>query len=250
MDFTGKVCIITGGASGIGRATVLKFARLGASVAVVDINIESAQSVVAEVENTGGVAFAVKSDITIFEQALLMSQAIKDKYGHIDVLVNNVGWDNPQPFMDNTPSLWDRIIDINLKGSIYCTRAALEHMIEQREGGKIINVASDAGRVGVKGEAVYSAAKGAVVSFTKAIAREMAEHDIRVNCTCPSATDTPLTQEISKNNPKTLETLKRITPLRRISSPEEQANAIVWLASDEASYITGQVLSVNGGINM
>ena len=250
MDFTGKVAIVTGGASGIGKATVIRLAQLGASTAVVDINSKNAQDVASEVKKRGADAIPVKTDITDFEQTKAMALEVINNFGRIDILVNNAGWEKVQPFMENEPCLWDRIIDINLKGTMYCTHAVLAHMIEQGAGGKIVNVASDAGKVGVKGEAAYSSAKGAVMSFTKTIAREMAEHNIRVNCISPGITDTPLIKEIGKEAPEVIEKTTKIIPLKRLSLPEEQANAIVWLASDEASYITGQVLSVNGGLNM
>lgn len=250
MDFRGKVAIVTGGASGIGRATVLKLAQLGARVSVVDINIDQARKVVAEVEGMGGKAIAVETDISDFNQVKAMAKSVKDFFGRIDILVNDAAWDKIQPFMENEPSVWYRLIDINLKGAIHCTRAVLEYMVEQGEGGKIVNVASDAAKVGSMGEAVYSATKGGIFSFTKSIAREMARHNILVNCICPAPTDTPLFREVEETMPKVVEAIKKSIPLKRIAQPEEQASAIVWLASDEASFITGQALSVNGGLNM
>ena len=250
MDFTGKVAIVTGGGSGIGRATALKLAGLGATVAIADINEEGGRKVVQEITDLGATALFVKTDISDFAQTREMAKRVVDTFGRIDVLVNNAAWDKIQPFMENDPALWERLININLKGPIYVTRAVLEHMTKQETGGAIVNVASDAAKVGSTGEAVYSATKGGVYAFTKSIAREMARHKIRVNSICPGPTQTPLFEDVARTMPKVVEAIKKAIPMRRVAKPEEQANAIVWLASDEAGYITGQALSVNGGLNM
>lgn len=250
MNFEGKTAVVTGGGSGIGRATVLKFASLGADVAVVDINEENAAKVVSEVTELGRKAVAVKTDISDYSQVRDMAAKVADVFGKIDILVNNAAWDKIQPFMETTPELWYRLIDINLKGPIHVTRAVLEHMIAQGQGGAIVNVASDAAKVGSTGEAVYSAAKGGIYSFTKSVAREMARYGIRINCTCPGPTDTPLLEDVKRTMPKVVQAIEKAVPLKRIAKPEEQANVIVWLASEEASYITGQAVSVNGGLNM
>jgi 2-hydroxycyclohexanecarboxyl-CoA dehydrogenase len=179
-----------------------------------------------------------------------MAKTVHDHFGKIDVLINNAAWDKIQLFMQTTPELWNKLIDVNLKGPIYVTRAVLEYMTKQQDGGAIVNVISDAAKVGSTGEAVYSAAKGGMLSFTKSLAREMARYKIRVNCTCPGPTDTPLLDDVKKTMPNVVAAIEKSVPMRRIARPEEQANAVVWLASDEASYITGQALSVNGGLNM
>lgn len=250
MNFNEKVAIVTGGGSGIGRATALKFSRHGAKAAILDIDEENAGKVVSEISDLGGEAFAVKADIVDYEQVQAAIGKVKDHFGRIDILVNNAAWDRVQPFMDTEPSLWYKLIDINLKGPIHVTRVVLEHMIEQESGGAIVNVISDAAKVGSTGESVYSAAKGGINSFTKTIAREMARHGIRVNSTCPGPTDTPLLGDVKATMPKVVAAIEKAIPLRKLATPEQQANAIVWLASDEASYITGQSLSVNGGLNM
>jgi len=250
MDFDGKVAIVTGGGSGIGRATVLKLTGLGARIAIVDIDEEAANKVAGEIKEAGGEALVVKTDISNYQQVKEMAQKVQDHFGSIDVLINNAAWDKIQPFMDTTPDLWYKLIDINLKGPIHVTRAVLEYMTKQDTGGAIVNVASDAAKVGSTGETVYSAAKGGVYSFTKSLAREMARYKIRVNSTCPSPTDTPLLDDVKKTMPKIVQAIEKAVPMRKIATPEQQANAIVWLASDEASYITGQSLSVNGGLNM
>jgi 2-hydroxycyclohexanecarboxyl-CoA dehydrogenase len=165
-------------------------------------------------------------------------------------LVNNAAWDKIQLFMETTPELWYKLIDVNLKGPIHVTRAVLEYMTKQEEGGAIVNVVSDAAKVGSTGESVYSAAKGGVYAFSKSLAREVARYKIRVNSTCPGPTDTPLLDDVKRTMPKVVAAIEKSVPLKRIATAQEQANAIVWLASDEASYITGQALSVNGGLNM
>ena len=250
MNFEGKVALVTGGGSGIGRATVVKLASLGADIAIVDINEDSAGTVALEVEALGRKAMVVKADISDYPRVIEAVRTIEEGFGKMDVLVNNAAWDKIQPFMETTPELWYKLIDINLKGPIHVTRAVLEYMTTQDEGGAIVNVVSDAAKVGSTGESVYSAAKGGIYSFTKSLAREMARYKIRVNCTCPGPTDTPLLQDVKDTMPKVVQAIERAVPLRRIATAEEQANAIVWLASDEARYITGQALSVNGGLNM
>lgn len=250
MDFNGKVALVTGGGSGIGRAVVLKLTQLGAKIAIADINEEAASRVAGEVKESGGEALVVKTDISDYDQVRNMAQKVWEHFGAIDVLINNAAWDKIQLFMETTPELWYRLIDINLKGPIHVTRAVLEYMTKQDSGGAIVNVISDAAKVGSTGESVYSAAKGGVYSFTKSIAREMARYGIRVNSTCPGPTDTPLLDDVKNTMPKVVQAIEKSVPLRKIATPEQQANAIVWLASDEASYITGQALSVNGGLNM
>ena len=249
MDFSDKVALVTGGGSGIGRETVLKLASLGAKVAIADINEEAARQVAESVKKGGGEALAVIADISDYPQVRSMVKEVHDHFGRIDVLINNAAWDKIQPFMETTPELWYKLIDINLKGPIHVSRAVLEYMIEQ-QGGSVVNVISDAAKVGSMGESIYSAAKGGVLSFTKSLAREMARYKIRVNSTCPGPTDTPLLNDVKETMPKVVAAIEKAIPMRRIATPQEQANAIVWLASDEASYITGQSLSVNGGLNM
>ena len=170
--------------------------------------------------------------------------------GRVHVLVNNAGWDKPMPFVETTPDFWDRILALNLRGPIACTHAVLPHMIRQAHG-KIVSIASDAGRVGSSGEAVYSAAKGGIIAFTKTIAREVARHRINVNCVCPGPSDTPLFQnEFARVSPKLAASLTRVIPWGRLGTPEDVAPAVVFLASDEAGFITGQTLSVSGGLTM
>jgi len=251
MNLKEKVAIVTGGGRGIGRAIALKLAFLGARVVVADIREEAAGETVSLLEEEGAKGLALTIDITSLAQVEGMVRSALGAFGRLDILVNNAGWDKIEPFMNNPPELWEKIIAINLKGPIYCTRAALPPMIE-RQYGKIINISSDAGRVGSSGEAVYSACKGGIIAFTKTIAREVARHQINVNCVCPGPTETPLLEEIAagETGGKIIEAMIKAIPFRRLAKPDEIAGAVAFLASEEARYITGQTLSVSGGLTM
>jgi 2-hydroxycyclohexanecarboxyl-CoA dehydrogenase len=243
VDLDGKVALVTGAGRGIGAAIAGALADAGALVAVLDVDGATAAAT-ADALPTKCVGIA--ADITDSSQVGAAAGAAVDALGPIDVLVNNAGWDKIEPFLDNDESDWDRIIAINLKGPIVVTRAVLDSMIE-RSTGAIVNIASDAGRVGSSGEAVYSAAKGGVIAFTKTLAREMARHGIRVNCVCPGPTDTAL---LAAMDDKLRAGLERAIPMRRIAQPTDIAPAVVFLASDAAGYVTGQTLSVSGGLTM
>jgi 2-hydroxycyclohexanecarboxyl-CoA dehydrogenase len=250
MMLKDRTAFVTGGASGIGRAIALALARAGARVTVADLNAAGARAVAAEIDAAGGLAAAQPLDITDVAAVDAAVDAAAAQGGRLDVLVNCAGWDKPMPFVETTPEFWERILAINLKGPMACTRAALRHMTRQ-ESGKIISIASDAGRVGSSGEAVYSAAKGGIIAFTKTIAREVARHRINVNCICPGPSDTPLFQnEFVASSPKLAESLKRVIPWGRLGVPDDVAPAVVFLASDEAGFITGQTLSISGGLTM
>ncbi len=248
-QFADKVALVTGAASGIGRGIALALAREGARVAVVDVNEAGARDTVAAIEKEGGQACPQRADVTRKAEIDATVAELLARWGAVHILVNNAGWDKVEPFTRSTEETWEKILAINLKGPIICTRAVLDAMIKQ-EYGKIVNIASDAGRVGSTGEAVYSAAKGGLIAFTKAIARETARHRINVNCVCPGPTDTPLFAAIAAENPKLAESLKRAIPWRRLGTPEDIAPAVVFLASDAAAYITGQTLSISGGLTM
>ena len=250
MSLAGRVAVVTGAASGIGRAIARALAREGAKVAIADLNEAGGAAVAREIETDGGTARAWRADVTDAAAVeALVAQVVK-QWGGVHVLVNNAGWDTPMPFVETTPDFWDRILALNLRGPIACTHAVLPHMIRQAHG-KIVSIASDAGRVGSSGEAVYSAAKGGIIAFTKTIAREVARHRINVNCVCPGPSDTPLFQnEFARVGPKLAASLTRVIPWGRLGTPEDVAPAVVFLASDEAGFITGQTLSVSGGLTM
>jgi len=251
MDLNGKVAIVTGSGGGIGRAIALRLGSLGARVVVADIKMPGAQETVSLLDKAGAKGLALGTDITSLTQVQEMVRTALNTYGQLDILVNNAGWDKIEPFIKNTPDFWDTVIAINLKGPINCTRAALDPMIAKKYG-KIINISSDAGRVGSTGEAVYSACKGGIIAFTKTIAREMARYQINVNCVCPGPTQTPLLAEITKGETggKIIEAMTNAVPFRRLAQPEDLAGAVAFLASDEAAFITGQTLSVSGGLTM
>jgi 2-hydroxycyclohexanecarboxyl-CoA dehydrogenase len=250
VRLAGKVAIVTGSASGIGRAIATAAAREGAAVAVVDRNATGANETVRAIQKDGGDACAYATDITDKVAVDAMVADVLGRWSALHILVNCAGWDRPMAFVDTTEDFWDSVLAVNLKGPIACTHAALPPMIRQQYG-KIVSIASDAGRVGSTGEAVYSAAKGGIIAFTKTIAREVARHQINVNCVCPGPSDTPLFQnEFAAVSPKLAESLKRVIPWGRLGMPEDVAPAVVFLASDEAGFITGQTLSVSGGLTM
>jgi 2-hydroxycyclohexanecarboxyl-CoA dehydrogenase len=239
-----KIAIVTGAGQGIGRGIATKLAAEGATVVVTDINETTAKETAAEIDGVGLVA-----DVTSRESVEDMVEQVMQQFGRIDVLVNNAGWDKAGPFVDTDPADWDRVIAINLYGVLHTSKAVLPIMAAQGFG-SVVNLASDAGRVGSSGEAVYSAAKGGVIAFTKATAREMARHQVNANCVCPGPTDTALFASIGGDNPKLREALTKAIPLRRLAQPTDLANAVAFFASDEAAYITGQTVSVSGGLTM
>ena len=244
-----RVALVTGAARGLGRGIAARMAAEGARVVIADIDADGARAAAAEILASGGEAVAVPMDVASGESVRAGVATVCERLGRIDVLVNNAGWDKVQPFLESDEATWDRIIAINLYGVLHACKAVLPLMIRQGYG-KVVNIASDAGRVGSSGEAVYSATKGGVIAFTKALAREMARYGINVNCVCPGPADTPLFAEIRAERPKLADALQRAIPFRRLAEPEDVAAAVVFLASDEASYITGQTLSVSGGLTM
>ncbi len=247
MRVDGKIAIVTGAGQGIGKAIALELARRGADVACLDMNKQGAQSTAAAVDACGRKAIAVCADVAVYDQVVMAVEDALQSFGRIDILVNNAGWDIIQPFTDTTPEFWDKVIGINLKGVINCAHACLRKSMIEHHGGKIVNIASDAGRVGSMGETVYAAAKGGVIAFTKSLAREVARYSINVNCVCPGPTDTDLYRNQSE---KVREALERAIPFRRVAQPYEIAYAAVFFASPLSDYVTGQVLSVSGGLTM
>jgi len=247
--FADKVAIVTGGASGIGRAAARRLAEEGAAVVIADLNAEGAAEVAAAISEGGGRSLACKVDVTDASGVRRMTEQANRAFGRVDILVSNAGWDRAGPFADTDEALWDRVIAINYRGHLATCHAVLPYMKEQG-GGRIVTVASDAGRVGSSGEVVYSGAKGAVIAFTKGLAREVARYGINVNCVAPGLVDTPLLAGIAEGNAKLIEAIVHSIPLRRTGVPEEIAAAICFFASPDAAYITGQTLSVNGGLTM
>jgi 2-hydroxycyclohexanecarboxyl-CoA dehydrogenase len=248
--FRDRVALITGGASGIGKAVCRALARQGARVAVADINASGAEVIAGQVRADGGEGLAVVMDVTARASAGAGVEAVLRAWGRIDLLANVAGWDRIVPFVETTEEFWDRVIAINYRGVLATCHAVLPHMIERRSG-TIVNVSSEAGRAGSSGEAVYSGAKGAVIAFTKALAREVARYGIRVNAVAPGLTETPLlAQMIADGHDRLMQAIARATPLQRFATAEEVADAVLFLGSDRASFITGQTLSVGGGLTM
>jgi 2-hydroxycyclohexanecarboxyl-CoA dehydrogenase len=252
FELTGKTAVVTGGARGIGKGISMTLAKQGANVVIADLLLEAAQETVAEISKTGAKALAVQTDIADLASVKAMVEKVKAEFGRIDILVNNAGWDRMKPFLKTTPDFWDKVININFKGVLNTVYAVAEDMIT-RNSGRIINIASDAARVGSMGESVYSGAKGAVLSFSKTLARELARNSVTVNVLCPGPTPTPLLDDMKAEDSfadKMLSSMDKIIPLKRMGTPEDIASAVAFLASDEAGFITGQVLSVSGGLTM
>ncbi len=248
---TGAVALVTGGGRGIGRAIAHRLARSGATVGIADLDGRAAEGVADEIRTSGGRAAGVGADVADFAAVRAAIGTLETSLGPVDVLVNNAGWDQLELFVENDPELWDRLIAVNLKGVLHTTRTVLEGMIARRRG-RVVSISSDAGRVGSTGEAVYAACKAGVIGFSKALAREVARHGITVNVVCPGPTETALLAATmaGERGVKILEGMRRAIPLGRLGQPEDVAGAVAYLVSDEASYVTGQVLSVSGGLTM
>jgi len=246
MDMQERTVVVTGGASGIGKASAFLLAREGARVVIGDIDEEGGRSTAAEGAADRLSIEYLPVDLTDKLSIDALVAAVQQRVACVDGLVNGAGWDQIQPFLENPPEMWDRIIAINLMGAVRLTRGLLQPMVAANAG-KIVNISSDAGRVGSMGETVYAAAKGGLIAFTKSLARELARHRINVNCVCPGPTDTPLFQ---RQPERMKEALTRAIPFRRIAQPIEIAQAVMFFLSARSDYITGQVLSVSGGLTM
>ena len=251
FELTGKVAVVTGGARGIGKGITAALAKQGATVAILDILDEEGKQTVSEVEGAKGKAKFYHCDLTKKEEVDKNIAAILNDFSQIDILVNNAGFDKIELFSKLDPSWWDKLIDLNYKHFIYTHYAVLPHM-RDRNVGRVINISSDAGRGGSTGEAVYSGCKGGAIAFSKTIAREFARFNITVNCVCPGPTVTPMTIAQSQEEfaGKINAAVEKAIPLRRLGQPEDLAAAVAFFASDEANYITGQTLSVSGGLTM
>ncbi len=251
MRIKDKVALVTGGSRGIGRAICLRLAEEGARVAIADILEDEARKTAGDILATGGQAQVVKTDVTQLDQVRACVRQVTDTWGAIDVLVNNAGWDKIEPFLQSEPETWDKVIAINLRGPINFCHTVAAQMAERGQG-KIISISSDAGRVGSTGEAVYSACKAGIIGFSKTLARELARAKVNVNVVCPGPTDTALLQQVSagEKGAKIINAMTRAVPFRRLGQPEEIANAVAFFASPDADFVTGQVLSVSGGLTM
>jgi 2-hydroxycyclohexanecarboxyl-CoA dehydrogenase len=246
MRLDGKTALVTGGVSGIGKATALELARQGAKVIVADVNQDGGATTVAEAKAAGLAVEYVVLDLADLASIDACAAGVLERHGRVDVLVNAAGWDRIQPFLQNTSEFMDRVLAINLRGPIGLTQKLVPAMAAAGYG-KIVNVASDAGRVGSLGETVYAGAKGGIIAFTKSLAREVARYRINVNCVCPGPTDTPL---FAVQPEKVRVALEKAIPFKRIAQPQEIADAILFFASSRSDYVTAQVLSVSGGLTM
>ncbi len=251
-DSAARTALVTGGASGIGHATCLALASAGRRVAVADINADGAVATAEAINAAGGTAIAITMDITSAASVTDGCLEAIDRLGEIDILVNVAGWDEFKKFVDTDEDFWDRIIDINFKGMMRTTHFCVPRMIENGWG-RIVNIASDAGRVGSSLEAVYSGAKGGTIAFSKTLAREVARKGITVNVVCPGPTDTPLLGAIigdGDDSERVIKAMAGATAMKRLGTAAEVAPAIVYFASEEAGFTTGQTLSVSGGLTM
>ena len=246
MSLKDKVVVVTGAASGIGRATAGLLAADGAQVVVADIDRDGGEKAAAALREQGAKAEFGAVDMTDATSISAFADGVHARHGAVDVLVNGAGWGRTHPFWEGTPELWTKLIALNLVGPMTLTKALLPRMLE-RKSGRIVNIASDAGRVGSLGETVYAGAKGGLIAFTKSLARETARYGINVNCVCPGPTDTPLLRAVPEGH---LEAFKKAIPLRRFGLPSEVADAVAFFAGDRSTYVTGQVLSVSGGLTM
>lgn len=247
-----KVVIVTGGAGGIGSATCRRLAAEGAKVAIFDLNLEAANQLADAIKTQNGQALAIQCDITQNDVVIAAVAQVEAELGPIDGLVNNAGFDIFKPFIKSAPEEWHKLIQINLVGMLNMHHAVLKGMVE-RKAGRIVNIASDAARVGSSGEAVYAACKGGLLSFSKTLAREHSRHNITVNVVCPGPTDTALLAHVTDGaaHPEKLrEAFVKAIPLGRLGQPDDLASSIAFFLSDDSSFITGQVLSVSGGLTM
>ena len=244
-----KPVLITGGASGIGRAIALRLGEERARVGILDLNGAGATEVARTITAAGGLAFAHSVNITDYDAVLAAVDAFETQAGPVACLVNNAGWDRTVRFIDSDPALWRKVVDINLYGPVNVTHIVLKRMVAAGRG-RVVSIASDAGRVGSSGEAVYAACKGGIIAFTKTLARETAAKGITLNTVCPGPTDTPLLAEIGEHSAGLADALKKAMPMRRLGQPEDYPGIVCFLLSDDAGFITGQTISVSGGLTM
>lgn len=249
---TDRVALVTGGGSGIGRQICFALAEQGRRVAAADLNEAGAEETAAQIAAAGGIGLGLEVDVTSLDSIQQGHLRVVDEFGAVEILVNCAGWDVLMPFVDTDEAFWDKIIDINYKGVLRTVHTCLPSMVDAGWG-RIVNIGSDAARVGSSLEAVYSGAKGGVISFSKTIAREVARKGVTSNVVCPGPTDTPLLDGIiqaSDDGEKVIGAMARAVPMKRVGQPHEVASAVAYFASEEAGFITGQTLSVSGGLTM
>ncbi|WP_199725221.1 SDR family NAD(P)-dependent oxidoreductase [Gemmobacter lutimaris] len=249
----GKVVVVTGGGGGIGSATCLRFAGEGARVIVADISAEAAAKVVEAIRSQGGTAMAMVADLTNHDTTATAVAQVEADFGAIDILVNNAGWDLFVPFLKSEPDYWSKIIDINLRAVLNVTKPVLASMVARGAGGRVVSIGSDAGRGGSSGESVYSACKAGVIAFMKTLAREHSRHGITFNTVCPGVTETGMLEnfmEAAGDKEKLRVAFAKAVPMGRLGRPDDLPGAILFLASDDAAFITGQTISVSGGLTM
>jgi 2-hydroxycyclohexanecarboxyl-CoA dehydrogenase len=248
----GRVALVSGGARGIGEAIARSLAEDGLTVVVADLRKADAEATAAAIRADGGKALGVEMDVTSSDSVAAGLAAAQESQGPIDVLVNNAGWDDLKPFVDTDEEFWDRVLEVNFKGALRLTHGVLPGMAD-RGFGRIINIGSDAGRVGSSLESVYSGAKGGVIAFTKTVAREVAREGVTANVVCPGPTDTPFLREVVAKQgdaDKVIGAMVSGVPMKRLAEPVEIATAVRFFAREDAGYITGQTLSVSGGLTM
>ncbi|MEX2628961.1 MAG: glucose 1-dehydrogenase [Tistlia sp.] len=248
----GRVAVVTGAAGGIGRALCTRFVEEGVRLVAADIAEAPLEELVAALRVQGGEVRPLLLDITDYAAVAAAVEEVAADLGRIDILVNNAGWDVAKPFLETTPEFWDQVIAVNLRGPLNLHRTVVPHMIAGG-GGKVVNIASDAGRVGSSGESVYSACKGGLIAFSKTLARECARRNVQVNAVCPGPTDTALLRSFAGEGEfgqKIYEGLRNAIPMKRLGQPEDLPGIVAFLASDDANFITGQVISVSGGLTM
>jgi 2-hydroxycyclohexanecarboxyl-CoA dehydrogenase len=248
-----RVALVTGGAQGIGKGIATTLGAEGFRVAIADLNLEVAEQTAKEISAAGGEAIAVQVDVTSTESVQAAVATVERELGPVEVIVNNAGFDDFMPFVKTTEEFWERILDVNFKGHLRVIQAVVPGMIE-RGFGRIVNIGSDAGRVGSSLEAVYSGAKGGIIAFTKTLAREVATKGVTVNTVCPGPTDTPALRKFADGQgddaEKVISGMARAVPMKRLGTPEDIGPAVAFFASDGAGFVTGQTLSVSGGLTM
>jgi 2-hydroxycyclohexanecarboxyl-CoA dehydrogenase len=248
-----RVALVTGGAQGIGKGIATTLGENGFRVAIADLNLGAAEETAKEISAAGGEAIAVQIDVTSGDSVRDAIGDVESALGPIEIVVNNAGWDDFMPFVKTDEEFWDKILDINFKGALRVCHAVVPGMVERRFG-RVINIGSDAGRVGSSLEAIYSGAKGGIIAFTKTLAREVATKGVTANTVCPGPTDTPALRKFADSSgedaDKVIGGMTRSVPMRRLAQPSDVAAAVAFFASDAAEYITGQTLSVSGGLTM